>query len=161
MSAHTHANVNGEPDWDALRAEFPATGHYTYLDIGRKALLPRVVKTSTESWLDDVYTNIGERAFAMSGQEETRDAVADVFGAPASNVSLVKNTSEGISIVAAGFPWAEGDNVVISSLEHENNTFPWRYLARRGIEIRWAEPDEQGRVTVETAARIFRLRSRR
>ena len=160
MSAQTRPNADGEPDWDALRAEFPATDRYTYLDIGRKALLPRVVKTSADSWLDDVYSNVGRQAFAMGGQEETRDTVADVFGAPASNIALVKNTSEGISIVAAGFPWVEGDNVVISSLEHENNTFPWRYLARRGVEIRWAEPDEQGRVTIESYANAVDDRTR-
>ncbi len=160
MSVQRQAEPNGTPDWDRLRDEFPATGQYAYLDIGRKALLPRAVKAAADGWFDDVYTNIGEKAFSMDGQEHTRDAVADVFGAPRSNVALVKNTSEGINIVAAGFPWVEGDNVVISRLEHENNTFQWRYLARKGIEVRWAEPDAQGRVTVESYARVVDDRTR-
>ena len=81
--------------------------------------------------------------------EETREAVADVFGMPSSNLSLIKNTSEGVNIVAQGFPWREGDNVVISEFEHENNTFPWRHLKERGVEVRWAAPDVQGRITVD------------
>lgn len=150
----------GSPDWDAMRAEFPAASKYAYLDIGRKALLPLTVRASMESWLDDVYENVGKNAFSMDGPEATRDVVARVFGAPRENIALVKNTSEGINIVAAGFPWVEGDNVVISKFEHENNTFPWRYLQRRGIEIRWAEPDEQGRVTVDCYAKVINSRTR-
>jgi len=160
MSTQAQIHQKTGPDWDALRAEFPATERYAYLDIGRKALLPQVVRTSTESWLDDVQLNIGKSAFDMDGQEETRRAVSDLFGAHEANIALVKNTSEGINIVAAGFPWAEGDNVVISRLEHENNTFPWRYLARRGIEIRWAEEDAHGRVTVDSYASAIDERTR-
>jgi cysteine desulfurase/selenocysteine lyase len=160
MSAQAQLTRHHEVNWTELRAQFPATARFAYLDIGRKALLPRVVQQSAESWLADVYENVGKRAFSMEGQEETRDAVAATFGAPRENIALVKNTSEGINIVAAGFPWREGDNVVISSLEHENNTFPWRYLTRKGIEIRWAEPDEQGRVTVESYERAIDVRTR-
>ncbi len=163
MNPQTQASLptqQAAPDWEALRAEFPATEKFAYLDIGRKALLPRTVRTSMESWLDDVYDNIGKNAFDMEGQEETRRAIAKVFGSPEKNLALVKNTSEGINIVAAGFPWSEGDNVVISRLEHENNTFPWRHLARKGIGIRWAEPDEQGRVTVDAYTRAIDDRTR-
>ena len=161
-STHQHAPATpaAAPDWDALRAQFPAASQFAYLDIGRKALLPLTVRTSMESWLDDVYENIGGNAFSMDGPEDTRDAIANVFGAPRENIALVKNTSEGINIVAAGFPWRDGDNVVISKLEHENNTFPWRHLQRRGIEIRWAEPDQQGRVTVDSYANAIDARTR-
>ena len=61
-------------------------------------------------------------------------------------IALIKNTSEGINIVAQGFDLIPGDNVVISRLEHENNTFPWRYLEAKGVEIRMAKPDEGGRL---------------
>ena len=48
MSAQRQAEPNGTPDWDRLRDEFPATGQYAYLDIGRKALLPRARSTGQE-----------------------------------------------------------------------------------------------------------------
>ncbi len=100
-------------------------------------------------WMQDIYEDGGARAYSMECFEETRQAVADVFGMHSSNLSLIKNTSEGVNIVAQGFPWREGDNVVISEFEHENNTFPWRHLTERGVEVRWAAPDAEGRITVD------------
>ena len=100
-------------------------------------------------WVRDIYEDAGAQAFSMDCIEETRRVVGDVFGAPPTNLSLIKNTSEGINIVAQGFPWRDGDNVVISEFEHENNTFPWRQLTARGVEVRWAAPDAEGRVTVD------------
>ena len=73
--------------------------------------------------------------------------LADTFGVPEDCIALIKNTSEGVNIVAQGFPWQSGDNVVISQAEHENNTFPWRHLERRNVEVRIAKADDQGRVT--------------
>lgn len=149
-----------EPDWEAVRAEFPGTRNHAYLDIGRKALLPLTVRAAMNEWVDDVYDNLGKKAFSMAGQEETRETVGRVFGAEPRNIAMTKNTSEGINIVANGFPWEAGDNLVISKLEHENNTFPWRYLTRKGIEIRWAEPDDQGRVTVDQYREAVDARTR-
>ena len=142
-------NASASPDWAALRKEFPTTENCVYLNIANKAILPRSVEAAMQSWMTDIYENAGEDAFSMTGIEETRDAVAATFGAPRDCLALIKNTSEGINIVAQGFPWATGDNVVISEFEHENNTFPWRHLAKRGIEIRLAEPGEDGRITVD------------
>ena len=138
-----------EPDWVALRQEFPTLENLVYLDISKKAILPRRVEEYMSEWMKDIYENGGNRAYSMESFEETREAVADVFGMPSRNLSLIKNTSEGVNIVAQGFPWREGDNVVISKFEHENNTFPWRHLKKRGVEVRWAAPDVQGRITVD------------
>lgn len=137
------------PDWPAIRKQFPTTGKMTFLNSGMKVILPKGVGEAMQEWIDDVYDTAGETAFAMAEIEKTRAAVAATFGAPKDCISLIKNTTEGISIIAQGFPWRQGDNVVISDMEHENNTFPWRYLKARGIETRFAKPDEQGRVTVD------------
>ena len=138
-----------EPDWAALRREFPTLENLVYLDISKKAILPRRVDDFMSEWMQDIYDDGGARAFSMDCFEETRQTVGDVFGMPPSNLSLIKNTSEGVNIVAQGFPWREGDNVVISEFEHENNTFPWRHLTERGVEVRWAAPDAEGRITVD------------
>ena len=62
--------------------------------------------------------------------------------------------------MARGFPWRPGDNVVISDAEHENNTFPWRRLGDRGVEVRCVGPDEQGRTTVDCYAPAVDARTR-
>lgn len=138
-----------DPDWEAVRREFPTLEKFTYLDIAKKAILPRRVERYFGEWLQDIYDDAGARAFSMEAVEETRQTLAEVFGAPAENIALINNTSEGINIVAQGFPWMPGDNVIISEFEHENNTFPWRHLEDRGIEVRWARPDAEGRMTLE------------
>lgn len=152
--------ANMEPDWAALRREFPTTEKFTYLDIARKAILPKRLEKYVHDWLANIYHEAGSKAFSMEAIEETRRTLADVFGAPSSQVALIKNTSEGINIIAQGFPWKKGDNVVISEYEHENNTFPWRHLSDRGVQVRWATPDEQGRVTVDRYRPLVDARTR-
>lgn len=149
MTTQNAAAARTEPDWAALRREFPTLETFVYLDISRKAILPRRIEEFMREWMRDIYEDAGARAFSMDCIEDTRRAVGDVFGVPPANLALIKNTSEGINIVAQGFPWREGDNVVISEFEHENNTFPWRHLADRGVEVRWAAADAAGRVGVD------------
>ncbi len=149
------------PNWQALRREFPATEHFVYLDIARKAILPQLVEDAMREWFADINERVGEAAFSMSVVEQTRDVVAEVFGARRDEIAFIKNTSEGLNIVARGFPWKAGDNVVISTLEHENNTFPWRHAAApHGIEVRIATPDAQGRVTPDCYREVVDDRTR-
>ncbi|MGE0722844.1 MAG: aminotransferase class V-fold PLP-dependent enzyme [Alphaproteobacteria bacterium] len=152
--------VTPEPDWAALRREFPATARLAYLNIASKGLLPRAVDAAMAEWMADVNATGGETSFSMAEIEKTRRTVAETFGAPPECVALIKNTTEGIAVVAGGFPWREGDNVVISAPEHENNTFPWRRLAARGIEVRSATPDATGRVTPDRYLPLIDARTR-
>ena len=145
-SDHT---ILDEAAWKALRNDFPTTQNYIYLDIARKAILPRQVENAFNTWMKDIYEEAGMDAFSMSNIEVTRKKVADLFGASPHNIALIKNTSEGINIIAQGFPFESGDNVVISEFEHQANIFPWRHLRSKGVEIRWARPDAEGRVTLD------------
>src|ERR1700694_4852284 len=123
-------------DWDAFRSAFPTTKRFVYLDTARKALLPVWVEEAMSGWLRDIYENAGEGAFSMAEIETARDEIAFTFGAPAANLALIKNTSEGMNILAKGLDIRAGDNVVLSECEHENNTFPWRHLAAKGVDVR-------------------------
>ena len=159
-SKSAHAGAKAAPDWRAVRKQFPTADKLTFLNSGMKVILPTCVAEAMQEWIGDVYETAGETAFAMAEIEKTRAAVATTFGAPMDTISLVKNTSEGVSIIAQGFPWRPGDNVVISDIEHENNTFPWRYLKSRGVETRLAKPDEQGRVTLDCYRPLVDKRTR-
>ncbi len=151
----TAAAAADRPDWDAIRAEFPTLETFTYLDTAKKAILPRTVERAIQEWLADIYEEAGFRAFSMDPIEDTRNAVAQLVGAPAANIALIKNTSEGMNILAQGLPFAAGDNVVLSEFEHENNTFPWRKLTEKGVEVRWVIPDADGRVPTENYDRLI------
>jgi selenocysteine lyase/cysteine desulfurase len=140
---------------------FPTTKNFTYFDIARKAILPTVARDAMQGWYSDIETRAGESAFSVEKVEETRKTAARVFGAPASNLALVKNTSEGVNIVAQGFDGlGDGDNVIVSYNEHENNVLPWRHLKRRGVEVRIAQADENGRLTVDDYRKVADARTK-
>ena len=146
------ARAEAAPDWAALREQFPTTERFVYLDSARKAILPRSVEAAIGEWLADVYERAGKDAFSMERVEDARRAVAGLIGAPAGTVALIKNTSEGINILAQGLGLKTGDNVLVSLAEHENNTFPWRHLGTKGVEIRWVRPAADGRVPLSAYA---------
>jgi selenocysteine lyase/cysteine desulfurase len=80
-------------------------------------------------------------------------------------MALLKNTSEGLSFVAAGIRWRAGDNVVTSDLEFPSNSTPWRNLDRRGVEMRVVrsrggafEPDDVERL-IDDRTRLVTLSS--
>jgi cysteine desulfurase / selenocysteine lyase len=143
------------PDWATLRKLFPATNDFVYLDGANKGALPRCVEEATQDWLRIVYEEAGVGAFSMDEIERTREAVATTFGAPSECIALTKNTSEGINILAQGIGLRAGENVILSRGEHENNTFPWRHLESRGVEIRWVEEDENNIYPLETYEKLI------
>jgi selenocysteine lyase/cysteine desulfurase len=81
--------------------------------------------------------------------EETRLLAARLLNAQPAEIALVHSTSEGLGLVAEGYPWREGDNVVTLDNEFPSNQYPWLNLASRGVETRRVAPDERGRVDLE------------
>jgi len=67
-----------------------------------------------------------------------RESAATLIGADAGEIAILKNTSEGLSFVAQGLNWREGDNVVTTALEFASNWTPWKRLETRGVECRVA-----------------------
>lgn len=70
--------------------------------------------------------------------DRLRNSAARLIGAQASEIAILKNTSEGLSFVAQGLEWREGDNVVTTALEFPSNWTPWKRLEERGVECRVA-----------------------
>ena len=70
--------------------------------------------------------------------DKLREAAARLIGANADEIAILKNTSEGLSFVAEGLPWIEGDNVITSALEFTSNWTPWKRLESRGVAVRVA-----------------------
>jgi len=68
-----------------------------------------------------------------------RASGARLIGADPGEIAILKNTSEGLSFVAEGYGWQNGDNVITTRLEFPPNYSPWKRLARRGVECRVAD----------------------
>lgn len=68
--------------------------------------------------------------------DRLRASAARLVGAQPDEISILKNTSEGLSFVAEGYRWKSGENVVTTDLEFPSNYTPWRNLQKRGVECR-------------------------
>ncbi len=68
--------------------------------------------------------------------EHVRRVVAELLVCKASEVCLVPNTTTGINVVAEGWPWQPGDNVILPEGEFPSNLFPWQNQQSRGVEVR-------------------------
>jgi selenocysteine lyase/cysteine desulfurase len=109
-------------------------------------------------WLADDCVNFGSLHYDqwMAAYEGLRRATAAMINCTPKEVALVKNTSEGISMVATGIRWRSGDKVVAFREEFPANVYPWLRLAQLGVELCWLsifDPLEK----IEEACRGARL----
>jgi len=120
-----------------IRKEFPVTSEIIFFDHARVAPLPKRVKQVVTAFIDDA-TRFGTTHYEnwVLELERTRKKFAELINANRDEIAFVKNTSEGISIVANGFDWQLGDNVVIPDIEFPANVYPWWNLKQRGVETR-------------------------
>src|SRR5262249_9203559 len=70
-------------------------------------------------------------------------------------IAFVKNTTEGLGLVASGLEWQRGDQVVSCDLEYPSNVYPWWGLADRGVETILLR-SEGGRLPIERVAEALR-----
>lgn len=69
-----------------------------------------------------------------------RTQLKQLINAPEnSDIGLVKNTSEGLSMIAYGLDWQNGDNLVITNQEFPSNKIVWESLQGKGVEVRYAD----------------------
>jgi len=91
--------------------------------------------------------------------EALRGAAAKLLRCTADEIAFVKNTTEGLSLVAEGLDWRDGDNIVTAEHEFPANVYPWRSLARRGVELR-VVAERNWQFEVEDFARAIDARTR-
>jgi cysteine desulfurase / selenocysteine lyase len=141
--AHTSIVVSEHPASSIAEAhrEFPATEQLTYMDVAARGVISRTVRAALDTHLDGRMLGSAEKEEYFALVERTRSRFAQLINAHADEVTLTKNVSEGLNIVAAGIPWQAGDNVVLCpELEHPNNVYCWLNLRSRGVDVRLVSP---------------------
>jgi len=89
-----------------------------------------------------------------------RDLAARLLNASSpDDVFFVPNTTHGIGVVAEGFPWQPGDNVVLAAEEYPSNQYPWMNLAARGVEVR-SVPSAGNRIRIDDLRGAITSRTR-
>lgn len=147
-------------DFETIRAEFPVTRTWVYLNHAGIAPISRRVRRAVQSLLNDVEENgmVNHAAWTEVVRKARRSA-ARMLNAHPSEIAFVKNTTEGILIVANGIRWRRGDNVVIAEKEFPANVYPWLNLERKGVEVRFAQ-EAEGCIPIEAVARQIDGRTR-
>ncbi len=136
-------------DWAQFRSAMPVTGRWAFLDHAAVAPLTDRARQALLEWADDTTANGVACWSAWQRQvEETRRRAAALLHADPQDIAFIKNTSEGVGIVAEGFPWQPGDNMVTAEDEYPANLYPWLNLAGRGVEVRRV-PSQDGRIRVD------------
>ena len=121
---------------DDIRAEFPITKEMVFLDIAFGNPLPNCVVDAISTYLLDVQKRGIIKNDYLDKGEEVRNKFSSLINAQPSEISFVKNTSEGLNIAANGIKFNPGDNVIINELEHGSNVYPWINLRKKDINIK-------------------------
>lgn len=131
------ANATTARDVGELRAQMPVARHWAYFDHAAVCPLPEPARAAIAAWADDVAANGTAHWLRYAAQlDGVRRRGAELIGAEPDEIALVRNTTEGINLVAEGFPWRAGDNVVTPADEFPSNQYPWMHLADHGVETR-------------------------
>jgi selenocysteine lyase/cysteine desulfurase len=136
-------------DWNRLREQFPVTRRWAFMDHAAVAPLSLPAQEALADYARDLAENgdVHDRRW-VERIEEVRRLCGRLLNADPLDIAFVKNTSEGIGLVAEGFPWQPGDNVLLAEEEYPANIYPWLNLAGRGVEVRWVATRER-RIWVE------------
>jgi cysteine desulfurase / selenocysteine lyase len=127
-----------EPLWRQYRDEFPVTQNLIYLNHAAVAPLPRRTAVAMQALAQDAL-DFGSLHYDrwLDTYEAVRVAAAQLIGAQRNEIALVKNTSEGISMVAQGLHWHPGDRIVAFREEFPSNYYPWLRLESRRCSVDW------------------------
>jgi selenocysteine lyase/cysteine desulfurase len=127
--------------WDEFRGQMPVAERWAYFDHAAVAPLSAPARDALAVWAaeaaaegDSVYPRWRHRVEAI------RHNVAKLLNASAAEVALLHSTTAGINLVAEGFPWRHGDNVVTLANEFPSNLYPWMNQAWQGVETRRVAP---------------------
>ncbi len=161
-------------DIEALRREFPILGEkvhgrpLVYLDNTATSQTPRCVVDSIISGYDHVKANVHRGVHTLSQlatdrQEHTRNRLREFINAAEDcEVIFTRGTTEAINLVASSFGsrFKEGDEVILTVMEHHANIVPWQLLqARTGIRLRVVDIDDCGELRLGQYRSLFNDRT--
>ena len=135
---------------DKIRALFPICSVKTYFEAGLSNGGCTLAKDAVDLYFEESFTGVldGKKQWNEATEEVRKLASQLLGGVNADNIAITKNTVEGLNIIAQGFPFESGDNVVINSDEHISNVMPWLALKDKGVEIRIV-PSENHKLSPE------------
>ena len=133
-------------DEQLRKSEFPVAAEKVFLGHAAVCPLPRRVVDAMTDFTLACAVKDQEDAFAPGRMLETRQLAARLFGAQPTEVALVGPTSLALSYVAGGLTFRRGDNVLVYHDDYPSNVYPWMALAQKGVQVRFLNIREPGRI---------------
>ena len=167
---------NGAYDVNRIRADFPilASKVYgkplVYLDNAASAQKPQAVLDRINQAYTAQYANVHRGLHylaneATEGYEGAREKVAAFINAGRKEeIIFTRNATEAINLVAYTFGRErirEGDEIILSIMEHHSNIVPWHFLRERyGAVIKWAPVDDEGNFLLDEFEKLIGPRTK-
>ena len=171
-----HIAVDAPLDVVLLREDFPilSTEVYgkplVYLDNAASAQKPREVVDRMVHATYHEYANVHRGLHhlanaATDAYEAARESVRAYLNAGSTDeIIFTKSATEAINLVAASFGEAfitEGDEIVLSIMEHHANIVPWHFLReRKGAVLNWVDVDDEGNFSLDTFERALSAKTK-
>jgi len=173
MTAPAYIETMFEPH--SVRAQFPILTRQVngkplvYLDNAASAQKPEaVIEAVADVWRHS-YANVHRGLHTLANEateafEGARGKTARFLGAArAQEIVFTKGATEAINLVAAsiGETLVEGDEIILSQMEHHSNIVPWHFLReRKGVVIKWVPVTEDGALDLDAYESLFTPRTR-
>jgi len=152
-------------DVEAIRKDFPILSKtvygkpLVYLDNGASAQKPQSVIDAISNAYSNEYANVHRGLHFLSNAatdayEAAREKVRRFLNASSvDEIVFTKSSTEAINTVAYGYGMpkiGEGDEIVLSIMEHHSNIVPWHFIReRQGAKLVWAPVDDAGAFHIE------------
>ncbi|MDB4846097.1 cysteine desulfurase [Pelagibacteraceae bacterium] len=149
-----------------IKKEFPIFNNkvhnndLVYLDSANSSQKPQSVIDRVNDFYGKEFSNVGRSVHylavaATNLYETTRSSVQKYINAKDKNeIVFTKGATEAINLVANTFGQKylkEGDEILITELEHHSNYVPWHFLRKsKGVKIEFAEINDEGEITIES-----------
>ncbi len=162
-------------DVNKVRGDFPILAErpygkpLVYLDSAASAQKPRAVLDRMTYAYEHEYANVHRGLHylanaATEGFEAARETVRSFLNAEtAEQIVFTRSATESINLVASSFGQSigEGDEIILSIMEHHSNIVPWHFLReRKGATIKWIGVDDDGNLLLDEYERAFSKRTK-
>lgn len=123
-------------------------------------VLPRMVADAMLHYIEQSSSELQEFASILHDVKQARIASAQFIGAQPEEIALLGPTSLGLSLFANGIPWEAGDEILCYKGDYPANVYPWMDVQRKGVTLRYLEPERAGELTPELVAAALTPRTR-
>ncbi len=163
-------------DVDRIRADFPILFRdihgkpLTYLDNGASAQKPRSVLEAMDHAYRFEYANVHRGLHYLSNTatqrfEDARETTRRFINAGSvEEIIFTRNATGALNLVASSFGQmaiGEGDEIVLSIMEHHSNIVPWHFhRERKGAVLKWAPISDRGEFLLDEFERLLTPRTR-